>query len=568
MIRFPNPGSDIQAIINIYKELYSQLKNQIFTLDDMSKVLTSKNLAASSGYVGEKALKLSTRSDRSKDPLYNQSKMYAELFRILGWVASDDENTALEFSFTFFGMHAANKDVDPKTIFEESILGINIPNNILADKSNVHSRVFSTILRVAVRLSGLICRDEIILGILSKNDIYENSIDEIANYILSLRSNKLNLKSELQKQSIKDRIQINTMQNYTRFPLSVLTFCDWFTVENNRDIYKNRKPVVFYKITPYGLKRVKELEIMFDVRLSYYNDQPPDKQEALIRLGFYSLLQRANFDISSEKSKISKDQDTLKNDIDDKNILFSPYQTIRPEIADNALDYNKEINNVIYNDVLSPSGTYTTDNNKEQVTNIKLIQLKNIHISNNNRSPLELSIIELIKKSYTDQKISQIFYDDYINSTQEKFYPLVADLFCILGFSCHTPQAGNNYERWDAIAKDEKFSVPIEIKSPTEELHISIKAIRQALENKIVLYSRKIYITDLKTVTLAVGYNPPNERAEIFRLISDVKNAFNINIGVIDFKSLVMLVCDKIKNNNNYVDVIRNMEGLINVENI
>jgi hypothetical protein len=122
------------------------------------------NLAASSGHVGEQALALSTRADRSRDPLYNQSKMYAELFRTLGWMVSDDPNNALHFRFTMLGDHAAVADVDPKAIFEESVLGINYPNHILAIKGTEASRVFSTILRVANRLDGHICRDEIILG--------------------------------------------------------------------------------------------------------------------------------------------------------------------------------------------------------------------------------------------------------------------------------------------------------------------------------------------------------------------------------------------------------------------
>lgn len=52
----------------------------------------------------------------------------------------------------------------------------------------------------------------------------------------------------------------------------------------------------------------------------------------------------------------------------------------------------------------------------------------------------------------------------------------------------------------------------VEIKSPTEEMHISVKAIRQALENKIILLSRKTYITTNKCSTYAVGYFPPNDR--------------------------------------------------------
>jgi hypothetical protein len=73
-MRFPNPGSDMQAFIRIFQTLYSYLNEKAwFTLDDMSATLTNMNLTASPGHVGEQALALSTRPDRSRDPLYNQS---------------------------------------------------------------------------------------------------------------------------------------------------------------------------------------------------------------------------------------------------------------------------------------------------------------------------------------------------------------------------------------------------------------------------------------------------------------------------------------------------------------
>lgn len=70
-------------------------------------------------------------------------------------------------------------------------------------------------------------------------------------------------------------------------------------------------------------------------------------------------------------------------------------------------------------------------------------------------------------------------------------------------------------------------------------------------------------------MTLAVGYNPPNDRAEVSRLIADIKSTFNVRIGVIDFFSLLTIAAATMRsNNNNYVNEIRQMEGIINVENI
>ena len=110
-----------------------------------------------------------------------------------------------------------------------------------------------------------------------------------------------------------------------------------------------------------------------------------------------------------------------------------------------------------------------------------------------------------------------------------------------MGFKCSFSRPGDNGARWDAIIDDPVRSIPIEIKSPTEEQHLSIKAIRQALENKIILLSRQTHSTTPEVSTLAVGYHMPNERAEVSRLISDIKATYGYKIGVIDLNSLLSL---------------------------
>ena len=134
-----------------------------------------------------------------------------------------------------------------------------------------------------------------------------------------------------------------------------------------------------------------------------------------------------------------------------------------------------------------------------------------------------------------------------------------------MGLRCSYSRTGDNGSRWDAIIEDEKRSIPIEIKSPTEEEHLSIKAIRQALENKIILLSRKTFKTDKETSSLAVGYYLPNERAEVNTLIQDIKETYCYKIGVIDFKSLLSIsVSILIENKGFDLEKLYNMEGLSN----
>lgn len=569
MIRFPNPGSDVQAFVRIFQTLYSFLNGKPwFNLDDMSATLTRMNLAASSGYIGEQALALSTRSDRSRDPLYNQSKMYAELFRTIGWMVSDDPDNALKFRFTLLGDHAAVANIDPKAIFEVSILGINYPNSILAVKGNEASRPFSTILKVTPKLDYHICRDELIIGVLNRDDTGDSAIDDIVSSIRNLRGSNdrlLTAKSELSRAL---NIQENTMENYTRFPLAVLTYCGWFERIRTKEFYPNAKPKVMLKLTPYGKEISDELSQMEDIRLSDYEKQPATKQQALIRVGFFQMLHHANFDISPVAYQLEKDEITIFDVVKGGRLLFSPYQTVRPEIVDETLGYvcdkqdeiNQEINTFIKNG--------NVKSQPQIVTTIKLRHLDAHETPIIGDSNIQKTIAQNICDGHPDDKIAMDLFQKYHNVTKEVFYPLIANLFTIIGFQCRVSRAGINYERWDAIVEDDNYSIPIEIKSPTEELNVSIKAVRQALENKVILLSRNSYETDWDTVTLAVGYNPPNERAEVSRLIQEIKTTFNIKIGVIDFLSLLKLaivITHGQKKIN--LDDIRKMQGLIDVEN-
>ena len=145
------------------------------------------------------------------------------------------------------------------------------------------------------------------------------------------------------------------------------------------------------------------------------------------------------------------------------------------------------------------------------------------------------------------------------------FYPLISTLFKIIGFDCSFSRPGDNGARWDAIIDDPRRSIPIEIKSPTEEQHISIKAIRQALENKIILLSRKTHVTEPDVTSLAVGYYLPNDRAEVSRLISDIKMTYGYKIGVIDLYSLLSMAISVLVDGKGIEkELLFSLEGLIN----
>lgn len=168
MLRIPNPGSDIDIFVRIFRDLHAVLKDRAdFDLDDMTRAMIERNNVSSQGAFGDEALRRSTRSDRSRDPLYNQSKMYAELFRTLGWIQST--TGALKFAFSWLGEHAA-RTPEPKPLTLECLVGMAYPNDVLGVQGNQSVRVFPAILSTAAALGGGISRDEMIVGPLSQRD--------------------------------------------------------------------------------------------------------------------------------------------------------------------------------------------------------------------------------------------------------------------------------------------------------------------------------------------------------------------------------------------------------------
>ena len=112
---------------------------------------------------------------------------------------------------------------------------------------------------------------------------------------------------------------------------------------------------------------------------------------------------------------------------------------------------------------------------------------------------------------------------------------------------------------------EEEDSIPIEIKSPTEELHISVKAVRQALENKIILQSRQAVPNKQETSTYAVGFELPNARAEVSELINDIEKIYDIKIAIMGIDELLRLSVNCIAANKTIAfDNLAKTKGIIN----
>lgn len=568
MIRFPNPGSDINQLISIFKLLYTSLSTaKSFNLDNMASVMANANVASSSGYIGSQALERSyEHTDNSRNPMYNQAKMYAEVYRVLGWIVSG-ENAALEFSFTYLGIHVATAGDNSGKLFEQCLLGINYPNRILDVKFKDINKPFLSFLYTADELDGIICRDEILIGPMNLSNSGDASeFNQSIAVIKSLRSTNRysSLDSHLKDLTKSLGISEVTAKNYTRFVISSLKFTGWFS-EVESDVYGTRK--TFLGLTPKGRDLLIQLESTKSISGDEISTMDETKIRTISKIGFLQMLKRADFLVDNELSAMSDEQKLIENEYGHSEILFSPYQyfdklsitKILPEFeldtGDEKVDFSvgkSDSKNYTFESAKSV-GLLDKESSKHSRTKAKL--LDTLAEANNNTS-LAVSAVDSLA----------------INMKQSEFYPFVADLFqIILDSEARAPQAGVNNERFDVIIPDSEYSIPAEVKSPTEEMMLSVKAIRQAVENKVVLLSRytQHYPTQLNISSFAVGFNIPNERSDVYRLIEDIYNTYSINVSIVDVRTLVTAAYYCLANKKSYkISDFKDVRGVMSFANL
>ncbi|MBY0756823.1 hypothetical protein K5V21_15365 [Clostridium sardiniense] len=546
MIRFRNPGVQFSTQIQVLKELYINLKDkQPFTLDDMATVIAQGKLMTAYGYAGTEALKLSNTEKESMNSAKMNAKMYAEVFRMLGWVTpSGTKSYPLEF--TYIGAHIALADGDSKMLYEQCVLGINNPTELSVRLSyNEQVRFFKCVLRSFVDLDEVMYKHEFCLGPMSVDDINDDAYKKMIENIKSLRGDDKRLKKAFTELAKSLGMKETPVDNCTRIPVALLKSCGLAEEYSTKKLYPNRTKVCL-KITTHGKNVLSSLMKMKDLRLDEFNSYDEEVKMALIRLGIFSMLKRADYNIEPVKEQFEADEKLCEGVLDGKELLFSPYQTIRHDLIDKAMGFKKV-------DKTKKKDLDVLDENDKKITKrdaVSIVEMWELDVATAAR--LDLLTLEedrrfldkvhkLLKNGKNVQEIVDYLFKYYRTAKQDTFYPLISTLFKIMGFECSFSRAGDNGARWDAIIDDIQKSIPIEIKSPTEEENISIKAIRQALENKIILLSRKTHATIPEVTSLAVGYCLPNDRAEVGKLIKDFKKTYNVKIGVIDLRTLLKI---------------------------
>lgn len=425
------------------------------------------------------------------------------------------------------------------------VLGINNPQEIMDVKYDEKVRFFKAALFSLEDLDGIMYKHELCLGPMSIDDLDYEQYKRMITYLKRLRGSYD--RYQVAYQELCDRLQVKSTlpDNSTRLPIAFMKTCNWVVSERTRSLYPP-KTMECLRLTEHGKEVAASLHRVKDLRIDEYYTYPTETRKALIRLGVYSMLSRAGYDTFPVQDTIEQDEAVCANILQGKELLFSPYQTLHHSVVDEALGIKHTATEsrtqaTILPDIYRPDAV---------VNNISLtVTVNGVPCAVDAEvSEFTRDVLALRDAGKRKQQIIERFFDESITATQTHFYPFVAMLFRVMGLDCQASRPGDNGARWDAIIVDGRESIPIEIKSPTEEQHLSLKAIRQALENKVVLLSRETHPTLPETTSLAVGYYLPSDRAEVTNLMSDFKTAYGYNIGIMDLKTLltiaVTIICE------------------------
>ena len=546
MLRFPNPGSTLGNFVAVYVAAFKQYRGHVVDIDDLVQATVNANLVTSSGHMGQEAINRSSRKDRSRDPLYNQLKMYTELFRSLGWLRST-EDVALNYTFTLLGEQVVAAGRQWKPLLEECVLGIAFPSHVLDLKGAHDIRPFSAILQTMLACNDGLSRDEMIVGPLSAaTDRSEQDIADLAAKIMALRDKPESIRSELNKLSTQRGIQINTLRNYTRWPLAVFRDLGW--TKKEKEPYRGvKREFELHRLTPVGKAQALRLRDAVDLRIDQVDQLSFEEKRALSRYAHFAMLDRAGFELARVAEQIKNDEELVRQALrkldlpEGKPLLFSPFQSL--SIAESSAIFpTPEVTRSEERRVKAIlDGAEVGRGSRDHLFVRPKFETTALDDQTDELKALRIKLEEFRKKSKSLKDAASTFAKSRRNDKQGEFYPLIPQLFGLMGFKGDYSRAGVNYQRWDAWVSLHETAVPIEIKSPTEEEFLSTKAIRQAIENKVILLARGGLKTNPDFSTLVVGYQIPKERGDMSMLIDDVHAAFGFKIGVLDLQTLVFL---------------------------
>lgn len=545
MIKFRNSGTNLQTQLGIIRVLAAEFDGMTFDLEDFASAVANSDLMTAYGFTGNTALARGNANEQSRNSPLMNAKMYAEILRQLGWVSSYSDDAAYPIIVTELGKYVA-ESMSPIGLLEQSLLGICNPQEAIDNiRYDEKVRFFSCALKTLSGLSGVMYKHELCMGPMSIDDVDVSQFSAMLNHLKNTRKSYSAYEVEWKAFCKRLGMKPSSVDNMTRFPCAAMESCGWIEKVRKSDVYPP-KSLQCFQITDRGRKMLDDINKCYDLRLDEFNTYPDNIQKALIRLGFYEFLERAGYDLEPIFTTITSDRKVTSFITGGRSLLFSPFQVLKSTVVNEALGLATTYSTTSTRSAVSASTNFSGNtavrlcSNQQLASQVSYDQTESIVVA---------KIKSLHLQGLTKAEIIAVLFNQEKHSNQDTFYPLVAALFRILGFDCHDSRQGDNGSRMDALIKGPGPAIPIEIKSPGEEEYISVKAVRQAIENKVILLSRKAHPTDNQTASLVVGYNAPNERADVADLILAAKAYFGINVGVIPLDVLFNLVVDSVLDN-------------------
>lgn len=284
MIKFRNPGSDITTQVGIIKILANEFDGKVFDLSEFASAITSNNLITAYGYTGNRAMSLSNVADESRNSTKMNVKMYAEVFRYLGWLSSYKDGSSYPLVVTELGKYVANSP-NPIRLYEQCLLGINNPQDMMEGiHYNEHVRFFVCALETLESLGGTMYKHELCMGPMSVNDTSPTEYDEMLERLRSMRTSFKSYQDAWTKFCDSLQMKPVSVDNQTRFPVGALNSCGWVEKVKSNKVFPP-KTLQCFKITNRGQEILREARSCKDLRLDEFNTYDEMTQDALIRLG-------------------------------------------------------------------------------------------------------------------------------------------------------------------------------------------------------------------------------------------------------------------------------------------
>lgn len=270
-----------------------------------------------------------------------------------------------------------------------------------------------------------------------------------------------------------------------------------------------------------------------DLRVDDAEELPPEERKGLAVVAHFRMLERSGFDVEPVGERIAGAEAMAapvfeRLGTDGSNLLFSPFQSL--SLGDIAATFPERIQAVQVEEVVGGAPLVAAPDGRDDRSHLfvhpNMVAADEAGVGGPDALRAELA--ELLDEHGKIEHAAAAFAENHSRDTQTAFYPLVTHLFQILGLASDYSRAGVNYQRWDACVMADGYALPVEIKPPTEEITLSTKAVRQALENKVILLSRGGLETRQELTSLVVGNRLPNERGEMSNLIDDVFKAFGL----------------------------------------